>query len=266
MVNDTPQTLSFVAFHISDQVDIPRFRADFSATLLHSTSREVFYAVGADGYVHLFNYGVVVVCGLNDAEVTQILNLLSGYSLQPLVERLREDLDVRICPGEPFRFGFDDVAVPELDANGVRVVMRIMARSVAIRYFSGEIEQLLEGLGDMAVQLERTGRLALGKRRIQELIGRALNTHNRIISCVYVFDVSTIVWENQDLERLDTGLTDYFDLPFRQKGISTRLNTIESHIQVFSELSHNRESSRLEWIIILLIAIEVADLFISRLL
>lgn len=266
MEHDTSQTLAFIAFHISDQVDIARFRADFSGTLLHGTSREAFYSMNTHGYVHLFHHGVVVLCGANDAEVTQILNLLADYCVDPLPERLREDLDIRISPGSPIRVGFDDVEVPELDEDGVRVVMRIMARSVAMRYFSREIEQLLESLGQMAGQLEQTGRLSLGKRRILELIGRSLNTRNRIVESIYVFDVPPIVWENEALDRLDTGLIDYFDLPFRQKGLSTRLNTIESHIQVFSELYHYRESSRLEWIIILLITIEVVDLVVTRLL
>jgi len=44
------------------------------------------------------------------------------------------------------------------------------------------------------------------------------------------------------------------------------LRIIEDNLRVFSEIINQRESSLLEWIIILLILVEVFDLLITKLL
>jgi uncharacterized Rmd1/YagE family protein len=57
----------------------------------------------------------------------------------------------------------------------------------------------------------------------------------------------------------------HFDLRVRFSEIEYTLRIIEDNLSVFREISNQRESSILEWIIIALILVEVFDLLITKL-
>jgi len=57
----------------------------------------------------------------------------------------------------------------------------------------------------------------------------------------------------------------HFDLRIRFSEIEYTLRIIEDNLSVFREISNQRESSILEWIIIALILVEVFDLLITKL-
>jgi uncharacterized Rmd1/YagE family protein len=52
-------------------------------------------------------------------------------------------------------------------------------------------------------------------------------------------------------------MANQFELPQRYQEIKHKAETLLDITQVFSSLSHARRSARLEWIIIILIAIEI---------
>ena len=56
-----------------------------------------------------------------------------------------------------------------------------------------------------------------------------------------------------------------FDLKNRYRNIYERIEIIKENLGLFKDIMEHRESSRLEWIIIILILVEVADLFVLRL-
>jgi uncharacterized Rmd1/YagE family protein len=99
-----------------------------------------------------------------------------------------------------------------------------------------------------------------------KFIGKALNTQNDIADNIYIFDAPELVWDDEYLDTLQKGLKQQFDLRVRFSEIEYTMRIIEDNLSVFREISHQRESSILEWIIILLILVEVFDLLISKLL
>ena len=101
---------------------------------------------------------------------------------------------------------------------------------------------------------------------MMRFIGRALNTQNDIAENIYIFDAPDLVWDDEFLDRLNQGLIKHFDLRVRFSEIEYTLRIIEDNLRVFSEIINQRESSLLEWIIILLILVEVFDLLITKLL
>ena len=97
-------------------------------------------------------------------------------------------------------------------------------------------------------------------------IGKALNTQNDIAENIYIFDAPDLVWEDEYLDKLHQGLMKYFDLRIRFSEVEYTLRIIEDNLSVFREIIHQRESSLLEYIIIVLILVEVFDLLISKIL
>ena len=97
-----------------------------------------------------------------------------------------------------------------------------------------------------------------------KFIGKALNTQNDIAENLYIFDEPDLVWDDEYLDLLHKGLSKHFDLRLRFTDVEYTLRIIENNLDVFREISHQRESSLLEWIIITLILVEVVNLILSK--
>lgn len=90
-----------------------------------------------------------------------------------------------------------------------------------------------------------------------------LSTQNDIAENIYIFDAPDLIWEDEYLDKLIQGLMKHFDLKVRFSEIEYTL--IGNNLSVFREIVHQRESLILEFIIVVLILVEVFDLFISKL-
>jgi len=80
-----------------------------------------------------------------------------------------------------------------------------------------------------------------------------------------MFASPEVTWENQSLTKLDVALKQTFDLKDRYRYIYERTAIIKEDLELFKDIMDHRESSKLEWIIIALILLEVVDLFVFRL-
>jgi uncharacterized Rmd1/YagE family protein len=108
--------------------------------------------------------------------------------------------------------------------------------------------------------------LAISGKRLKQFIGHVLKIKNQISENLYIFDSPDIAWENEELNGLNLALKQTFDLKDRYRYIYERTAIIKEDLELFKDIMDHRESSKLEWIIIILILVEVADMFVVRLL
>jgi uncharacterized Rmd1/YagE family protein len=254
-------SIKISAFHIADTINIKLFKADFKGTLISSSSSELFYSVGSGGLLYIFNYGVVATANLSEVETSKIIAHVKEYAQNLLDGNLSDDYKITLSDDSHPRFEFDDLYVPAISDQLARTVMFNVAQSVALDYYCQEAEQLLGEVNKFTTQLEKRGRISLSKRNMLKFIGRTLNTKNRVIENLYIFDVPDIVWDDKYLDEINSGMVRVFDLRTRYKEVQTNFRNIEDNLAVFREMYQHRMSNILEWIIIVLILIEVIDLF-----
>lgn len=83
---------------------------------------------------------------------------------------------------------------------------------------------------------------------------------------LYVFYALGITWEKEHANKANKDLKQSFDLKDRYRLIHDRIEIIKENLYPFKDITDYKEISRLEWIIIILIVIEVLDLFIEKIL
>ena len=67
------------------------------------------------------------------------------------------------------------------------------------------------------------------------------------------------------LSKIDSGLKRTFEISARHKNLDLELQLVKDNLDVVKDLVYHRESKVLEWIIIALILVEVANLFVEKL-
>jgi uncharacterized Rmd1/YagE family protein len=90
-----------------------------------------------------------------------------------------------------------------------------------------------------------------------EQIGEALLVQQRLAGRVDLDEKPDVLWDHPELERFWAKLVDEYDLPARARAIERKLVIIRESADTITDLISTRTSHRLEWYIILLIAIEI---------
>lgn len=259
-------SIKLTAFLIANQLEVKGIKAFLGIKASAETSSELFYTFSESKYQYYFNFGVLVFSGFTEEEMQYAIKTVHSYQRAPLSNILRDDFQLVISPGTETAFDFDKVSVGRVDDKVIRIAMFNLAQSVAIDYHHLIAENLLAEVKGFSTQLEQTGRLKISRKKMMRFLGRALNTQNDIAENIYIFDAPDQVWEDEYLDKLHQGLIKHFDLRMRFSELEYTLRIIDDNLTVFREIYNQRESSRLEWIIIILILFEVFDLIISKLL
>lgn len=258
------KTVKLSAFLVANQLDVKGVKAFFDIKPLADTSSELLYSFGPEKYQYYFNFGVIVFVGYSEDEIKYAVKTVHPYLRNPLGVWLRDDHEIKVKEGGGISFEFDELIVDKLDTSIIRIAMFNLAQSVALDYYHQVTENLLAEVKGFANQLEITGRLKISRKNMMRFLGRALNTQNDIAENIYIFDAPDLVWDDEFLDKLHQGLMKHFDLRVRFSEIEYTLRIIEDNLSVFREITHQRESNLLEYIIILLILVEVFDLLITK--
>ncbi len=254
-----------VAVHMAASINIRQCRTHLPLEVLFSDSDELYLKNGDQKFVYIFQYGLVSFFNHSQGEQAKILKSLEQISKDSTSPQLTETMEVEIIEGRQ-QVAFDKVILPSFDSESIRLVMLNTTQSVALDRYYQITEQLLEETNEHTKYLEQKGKLNISGIRLKQFIGKVLNIKNQISENLYIFDEPDITWENEQLDKLNLELKRTFDLKIRFRNIHERLEIIKENLELFKGIWDHRESSRLEWVIIILILVEVLDLFVFRLL
>lgn len=252
-----------VAYQVAPSIAIAHCKESVSLKLLFSDSDELFYELGSNKYLYVFQYGMLSFFNLEIEEINKVLNELKPYLRGEQEHEISERFGVEIKEGT-LKVNYSHVILPELNTEMIRLVMLNASQSVALNRYAKITEDLLADTNQHTVYLEHKGRLDISGVKLKQYIGKVLNLKNKISENLYIFDSPEITWDNETLNRLNLDLKSTFDLKDRYRLIHDRLEIIKENLELFKAILDHRESSRLEWIIIILILVEVVDLFIFK--
>jgi uncharacterized Rmd1/YagE family protein len=258
-------TVKISAIRVANQLDLKGIKASLELKPAVDTSSDLFYVQGDDKYIYYFNYGVIVFSGHSEQEINQAVTTIQSFQKNPDIKWLRDDHEISSIAGSEIKFNFDQLVVDHINETIIRIAMFNLAQSVALDHYHDVLENLLTEIKVFTTNLEISGKLRMSRTNMMKFIGRALNTQIDIADNIYIFDTPDLVWDDEYLDKLQQGLMKHFDLRVRFSEIEYTIRIIEDNLNVFRDLTHQRESRTLEWIIITLILVEVFDLLFAKL-
>lgn len=257
-------TVKLTAFLVANQLDIKGIKSFLEIKPVADTSSELFYKFADNKYQYFCNYGVMVFTGYSEDEMKWAIKAVHAYQKEPVGNWLRDEFQIRVEEGADILFDFNGAVLGRMEDKVIRILVLNLAQSVALDHYRGVTDNLLVEVKRFTDELELTGKLRISRKNMMRFIGKALNTQNDIAENIYIFDAPELVWDDEYLDKLHHALIKHFDLRVRFHEVEYTLRIIEDNLTVFREILHQRESSLLEWIIILLILVEVFDLAISK--
>jgi required for meiotic nuclear division protein 1 len=255
--------LKVSSYQFADSIDIKSFKASFPSHIQYADTDELFYTIAYQKYLYVFKYGIVCFLGYSEIETAAFFQQVTPFSKNLFDQRLNDEFDIE-TDAPTINYGYNKIEIPSPDTDELRLIMLNVSQSVALDYYNQQTNSLLEETNSHTQLLEKNGRINMGGIKLKKYIGRTLNLKNRISANLYIFDSPEETWENENLNKLDIGLKKTFDLQTRFRTIQEGLGIVKENMELFKDLLQNRNSLTLEWVVIILILVEVINILIGK--
>ncbi|ARU58432.1 hypothetical protein OLMES_4436 [Oleiphilus messinensis] len=207
------------------------------------------------GEAWLFDYGIIVFWGVAEDERQALLNRLQIESHQINGEHQ-----------EHFRFAtetdrvriYRDTIILVDDDPLVRLALsHALAQSLKLTEYEAHAQQTIHDHAHLPEALAKTGKINLGRKQIAQIRGRLFSTKSDIILHYGLLDTPEFFWEYPEYEELYSIAARYLEIHQRVELLSKKLETIHELFEMLADEQKHQHSAFLEWIIIILIAIEI---------
>ncbi|KAF6005012.1 hypothetical protein F1559_004885 [Cyanidiococcus yangmingshanensis] len=136
-------------------------------------------------------------------------------------------------------------------------VSHALAQSCKLGSFENSVDLLIERCGNVPLDLVRFGELHLGARDVMRMSGEVHLYRSYFNLQTDLLGTPDWFWENEQVEPLYERTARWLDTEKRGQLLNQRLEILKDLFMLFRDEVHVRTEHRLEWIIIILIVVEV---------
>jgi uncharacterized Rmd1/YagE family protein len=258
-------TKTVAGYHLGDRLDLKTLKHNLAYDRMYADPTELMYEVKPDSYFGIFDYGSIVFFDVDQNTQTNIIGSLRKLLTIDNTELRRENFDVEINPEAPYKVIFDRLIIKKISIDIAKIIMLNIAQSVALDYYIDQSNILLSQTYQFSLELEEKGKFSIKGKKLLKYIGRVLNLKNKITQNIYIFDSPTLTWNDEYLNVINTDLSRELDIKLRHSSLQESLNTVRENLEVLKDINQHSHSNTLEWIVIVLIAIEILNLIIDKL-
>lgn len=145
-----------------------------------------------------------------------------------------------------------------MDLKNLQVVAQVLAQSVALDYYSNHVERTLETFCSLNQEMTETANISkLNKQVLLQLVAENNIVMTEIISKLGLHERYDIAWKDARYGNIWDFLRAELEVENRFETLDMKLNLIQDNLKYFLEILQNRKSDTLEWIIIILIGLEI---------
>jgi len=257
----------FTAFAFAGEVDLNRVATRLSITRKFRWEEPMklnpvtfSLAVGDDTeQVYLYYFGGIVFLNCSGEIIARFLDGIVRFAehlkSHPQLP-FREEYRLEIEADSETAITNDYAVMPNDSQAFIDIICFVIAKSVALERIEERIDTVFDEVEVLIANLGK-GTLELPDRDMARLASSVLSFKFTSIAHIMVLDKPDITWDNPEADRLYLTMARLFELNQRYQEIKHKSETLLDMTDVFTSLSHARRSARLEWIIIILIAIEI---------
>ncbi len=218
---------------------------------VHNKKIDIFY----------FPFGCVVIWGATKAEENEIKEDISHYRKEP--ENIYADEVVNVIIDS--KLSKDYIADEENNKICLKqdslynrfAISYAVAQSVKLDTLERYVSNLLSDSAPMQRELSQKGKVSLSKKELSKKIGILFSARYSISLYGEILDIPEFFWRRPSYEPIYIITTEFHDIQTRHSILNKRLDIIHELYTMLSNELNYFHSTRLEVIIVVLIAIEV---------
>ena len=226
--------------------------------------RDVIILAPDEGvFAFIFDYGVCVLCRYDYESEKRLVDLLLRYAVNPLEPFIEEELEYQQSAEDGIRIRHDLIEIDDISELACLSLSHALAQSTKLAFFEASIEETIKKTKYIPETLAKKGAISLSRRQLAKERGRVYLEKSHVILQFNLLDTPEFIWEYPELEHYYLALSRYLEITPRATILENRLKVIQDLMQMMADEQKHSHSSMLEWIIIILIAIEIGLFFVK---
>lgn len=252
---ETKMQKSIISLVVSDKFD-PKIREYLSDKYKTTLYKDIlFVIIDVDQYVVLFSYGVYTCWNISFENLGFFQDEIKSFLINPLEETASEKFKYEIA--DEFKIVYDKFIL-ENDTQLLKIaISAALAQNVKLNQFEIKVEKTIDENSVIPQNLAKHGKISLSKKAIAKKIGELFLVKSKINLHYDLLDIPEFFWEYPEYEKHYNGLSRYLDISSRVEVLNKKVEVVQELLDVLSNEQNHKYSSFLEWIIIILIFIEI---------
>lgn len=223
--------------------------------------KDVLHLDTHHGDAFIFDYGVLITWGVNAATRQQLKQSLrqciTGDVFEPDVEEFR----YHFADEETIRIENDVFYVGKDNLDLLLAASHAFAQSAKLETFEGRLLKDIQKNTSLAGDLSLTGKIKLSRKQLAMRQGELFATKNDIVLKFNLLDTPEYFWSKPEFQAVYEKIASYLELTPRINLLNLKLGTVSELLTMLADEQNHKHSAFLEWIIIILIAIEIPLFF-----
>jgi len=269
----------FKAIVLSNEINLNKIAQHFGinrkfnweeSLILKSTELQGIISQTNNKMIYVFYFGSIVFLNFHHHEIMDVINYLKKIEVGITHSNLFKYVDeykIESNPDGIFAINNEYMVTKQQVEYQLDIVATVLAKSVALDKIEMDISYLLDEIEEVVNNLHQ-GRLAVSDEKLAKMSASILGFKLSTISYIMLLDKPAITWNNENASELFDELTTLFELNERYGKNRHKIDTLMDITEVFSGLAHAKRGTRLEWAVVIMIAIEIVlslvDLFFKR--
>lgn len=217
--------------------------------------RDAVYITLPGGEVWLFDYGIAIFWGVDEDERQALLHRLK-LSDALLTTASQEHFRFTLGAAEN-RISQDNISLSQDDPLARLAFSHALAQSLKLNEYESQAQQTIQDHAHIPQTLAKTGTIKLSRRSVAKIRGKLFGTKSDIILHYGLLDTPEFFWEYPEFDGIYNLAARYLEIHPRVDLLSKKLETIHELFVMLADEQKHQHSSFLEWIIIILIAVEI---------
>ncbi|KAK9480694.1 hypothetical protein V1514DRAFT_275646 [Lipomyces japonicus] len=285
-----------VALTVADSYDLPKVLENLhhlghlnSSMLLPQEVAHATYPLssGAKADAFILSNGSIVTFGMTEIETIELADLLVAAEIRPYAIRESEDMDFINLPYDP-----PDFSLPAIDLalssdslqnslphhnprrsymdgeticiSGPDKILDMaafasgLARSTKLAVLENGLEDYIENIRDITDRLATGRKLPVNSgRQVLKKTGELLALRGNLNLYSELIETPDLYWSEPELEQIYRQVSKNLDIAPRIAILNKKLDYVSEVVSILKSHLSEQQSVRLEWMVILLIAVEV---------
>lgn len=260
--------LKFKTYAITNEIDLNKIAVECGIKkkytweepliLYGEMLKKIINEVNDDEVVHIFSFGSIVFVNSTIEHIERFMLYLKKIKPDINIEnyqRFQDDYALHIGEGEmEFTDGY--VQISEMELFYPELISIVIAKSVALERIEEQLGKILDDLESKIDNLEK-GKLNIGNKELAKVTSRIVRHEYNTIAYIMILDKPDITWINMNAEYFYEQMSDFFELNDRYIVIKSKTEILKSIIDGLATISHSIRGLFVEWVIVLLIIVEV---------
>lgn len=214
--------------------------------------------------IMIFAFGSIVFINIVPEDEPKMFNYLK--SIKPDLDLKTaalyfDDYELREAnssgeASEELHFTDEYVVTPHFQPYHPELISVVIAKSVALERVEEQIGRILDRVETMIDRLEKAN-LRISDRELARTAAGIIRHEYNTINYLMILDKPDITWVNSDAGLFYEQMSDFFELNDRYEILKQKTDILNVIIGHFSSISHSIRGLFVEWLIVILILIEV---------